>query len=81
MQGSEGQEEPSFLLASRLPGYTKQSVPGFFPPSLPLPSPPFHFPPSLKGLIFASNSKGLAEMGVARPGLVHLGSEVILLNL
>lgn len=38
-------------------------------------------PPSLKGLIFASNSKGLAVMGVARPGLLHRGSEVILLNL
>lgn len=41
----------------------RQSVPTF-PPSL---------PPSLEGLIFASNSKGLAVMGVARPSLLHPG--------
>lgn len=34
---------------------------------------PGFLPPSLEGLIFASNSKGLAEMGVARPSLLHLG--------
>lgn len=34
---------------------------------------PRFLPPSLEGLIFASNSKGLAIMGVARPSLLHPG--------
>lgn len=35
------------------------------------PLPPLPSPPSLKGLVFASNSKGLAVMGVAKPGLLQ----------
>lgn len=34
---------------------------------------PLSLPPSPEGLIFASNSKGLAVMGVARPSLLYPG--------
>lgn len=63
MQCSTGQEEASPLLASGLPGYTEAISAQVS--SLPA------LPPSLEGLIFASNSKGLAIMGVARPGMLH----------
>lgn len=58
------QEESSPLLASGLPGYTEVNGAqvSFLPSS-----------PSPEGLIFFSNSKGFAIMGVARPGLLHLG--------
>lgn len=57
------QEEAGPLLASGLPGYTEVNGAqvSFLPSS-----------PSPEGLIFASNSKGFAIMGVARPDLLHL---------
>ena len=57
-------QESGPLLASGLPGYTE--VNGAQVSRLPS-------SPSPEGLIFASNSKGFAIMGVARPGLLHLG--------
>ena len=60
--GQAGRRSPAHCLLQAHLVTQSSRCPGFLPS-----------PPSLKGLIFASTSKGLAVMGVARPGLLHLG--------